>query len=105
MRRRISLAISLLSDPPIIILDEPTTGMDPKTRRNIWSLIQDIKKDKVILLTSHDMLEADSLGDRILVVNKGEVKAIGSPLFLKNLYGKGYKLSITCSPEKEDFVI
>ena len=100
MKRRISLAIALLSNPPILILDEPTTGMDPKTRRNIWGLIQTIKKDKVILLTSHDMVEADCLGDRILVVSKGEIKAIGTPLFLKNLYGEGYRITITCKPEK-----
>jgi len=84
MRRRISLAISLISNPPILILDEPTTGMDPKTRRNIWSLIQKIKKKRAIIMTSHLMLEADSLSDRIMVIVKGEITAIGTPLFLKN---------------------
>lgn len=96
MRRRISLAISLISNPPILILDEPTTGMDPKTRRNIWKLIQKIKKKRAIIMTSHLMLEADSLSDRIMVLVKGEVTAIGTPLFLKNHYGKGYRLSINC---------
>ena len=65
------MSISLISNPAILILDEPTTGMDPKTRRGIWDLIQNMKKERVIILTSHDMLEADSLGDRILVVTKG----------------------------------
>lgn len=99
MRRRMSLAIALISNPPIIILDEPTTGMDPKTRRDIWDLILSIKKDRVIILTSHDMIEADSLGDRIMVVCAGKITAIGTPLFLKNYYGKGYKLTITCEPD------
>ena len=63
-----SLSIALISNPPIIILDEPTTGMDPKTRRDVWDLILSMKKDRVIILTSHDMIEADSLGDRIMVV-------------------------------------
>jgi len=94
MRRRISLAIALISDPPILILDEPTTGMDPKTRRNVWNLIMKIKKSRAIILTSHLMLEADSLSDRIMVLAKGEITAIATPLFLKNLYGKGYRLSI-----------
>jgi len=94
MRRRISLAIALISDPPILILDEPTTGMDPKTRRNVWNLIMKIKKSRAIILTSHLMLEADSLSDRIMVLAKGEITAIATPLFLKNFYGKGYRLSI-----------
>jgi ABC-type multidrug transport system ATPase subunit len=99
MRRRMSLSIALISNPPIIILDEPTTGMDPKTRRNVWDLILSIKKERVIILTSHDMIEADSLGDRIMVVCKGKITAIGTPLFLKNLYGKGYRLMLTCDPD------
>lgn len=68
MKRRISLSIALISNPPILILDEPTTGMDPKTRRNIWDLISIIKKDRAIILTSHLMIEADSLSDRIMVI-------------------------------------
>jgi len=105
MRRRISLAIALISNPPILILDEPTTGMDPKTRRNIWNLIIKIKKERAIILTSHQMIEADSLSDRILVIAKGEVTAIGTPLFLKNLYGEGYRLSLICDVENTEDVI
>ncbi len=104
MKRRISLSIALISNPPIIILDEPTTGMDPKTRRTVWDLILKMKKNRVIILTSHDMIEADSLGDRIMVVTAGEISAIGTPLFLKNLYGKGYRLMITTDPNQEEFV-
>jgi ABC-type multidrug transport system ATPase subunit len=99
MKRRVSLAIALISNPPIIILDEPTTGMDPKTRRSVWDLILKMKRNRVIILTSHDMIEADSLGDRIMVVTAGEISAIGTPLFLKNLYGKGYRLMITTDPD------
>lgn len=96
MKRRISLAISLISNPPILFLDEPTTGMDPKSRRNIWNLIEKIKEDRVIILTSHLMQEADTLSNRIMVLVAGEITAIGTPLFLKNKYGRGYHLSVTC---------
>ena len=105
MRRRISLAISMITNPSILILDEPTTGMDPKTRRNIWKLIQKIKRKRAIILTSHLMIEADSLSDRIMVIVKGEITAIGTPLFLKNYYGKGYRISINCDIEDSDVVI
>ena len=105
MRRRISLSIALISNPEILILDEPTTGMDPKTRRNIWDLITKIKKQRAIILTSHLMIEADSLSDRIMVVANGEVTAIGTPLFLKNFYGQGYRLSIMTEADKANEVI
>ncbi len=67
-----------------MFLDEPTTGMDPKSRREVWSIIQDMKSRMSILLTTHAMEEADVLSDRIMVINKGEMKCVGSSLELKN---------------------
>ena len=64
MRRRLSLAIALLGDPKVVFLDEPTTGMDPVTRRQVWDVIERAKAGRVILLTTHSMEEADILGDR-----------------------------------------
>ncbi len=58
-------------------MDEPTTGMDPKTRREIWEMVKNLKKDKVIVLTTHAMEEAEALADRIVVVAGGELKCIG----------------------------
>lgn len=65
------MAISTLGDPRIIILDEPTTGMDPKSKREAWALIKSIKSNKCILLTTHDMEEADILNDRIAIMKEG----------------------------------
>ncbi len=65
MRRKLSVAISLIGDPRIVFLDEPTTGMDPVSRRQIWAVIERAKKGKVIVLTTHSMEEADILGDKI----------------------------------------
>ena len=84
MKRRLSVAISVIGNPKIIFLDEPTTGMDPVSRKDVWSLIQDLKRDKTIILTTHAMEEADSLADRIAVVVDGKLKCIGTPLNLKN---------------------
>jgi ABC-type multidrug transport system ATPase subunit len=77
MKRRVSLAISAIGNPKIIFMDEPTTGMDPKTRREIWEMVKNLKKDKVIVLTTHAMEEAEALADRIVVVAGGELKCIG----------------------------
>lgn len=68
MKRRISLAISAIGNPKIILMDEPTTGMDPKTRRGVWSMIRELKKNRVVILTTHDMEEAETLSDRIAIM-------------------------------------
>jgi len=63
MRRRLSVAISSIGNPKIIFMDEPTTGMDPLSRQQVWRLIQHIKKNRVVILTTHSMEEADVLCD------------------------------------------
>lgn len=78
----------------ILILDEPTSGMDPKSRRNIWSLLQSLRQNRVILLSTHFMDEADILADRKAVITKGKLKCVGSSVFLKNKFGLGYHLNL-----------
>jgi ABC-type multidrug transport system ATPase subunit len=73
---------------------EPTSGMDPFSRRSTWNIIQRNKKGRVILLTTHFMDEADILGDRVAIMSRGKLQCCGSPLFLKNQYGVGYTLTI-----------
>ena len=94
MRRRLSLAISLLGNPSVIFLDEPTTGLDPETRRFVWSLIEREKKDKCIVLTTHSMEEADALCGRIAIMAHGRLRCIGTNLHLKNRFGDGYKIDL-----------
>lgn len=96
MKRRLSVAISAIGDPKIIFMDEPTTGMDPVSRRDVWTLIQKLKKNKVIILTTHAMEEADILSDRIAVVCDGKLKCVGTPLYLKNAFGDGYRINMVC---------
>eukprot|EP00347_Sterkiella_histriomuscorum_P002432 403368176 len=93
MKRRLSVAISAIGDPRIIFMDEPTTGMDPMSRKDVWSLIQKLKRNKVIILTTHAMEEADVLSDRIALISEGKLKCVGTPLYLKNAFGDGYRIS------------
>ena len=82
-RQRLLLAIALINDPEILFLDEPTTGLDPQSRRNFWALVEDIKsKGKTILLTTHYMDEAQALCDEIAIVDHGKIIAQGAPEFL-----------------------
>ncbi|GJQ09738.1 hypothetical protein GpartN1_g1529.t1 [Galdieria partita] len=96
MQRRLSVAIALTGDPKIVFLDEPTTGMDPVSRRHAWEMIEAAKAGRVIVLTTHSMEEADVLGDRIGIMSKGRLRCLGTPLHLKNKFGTGYRLIILC---------
>ena len=78
----------------MIYLDEPTTGMDPVSRRNVWDIIEEAKPGRAIVLTTHSMEEADILGDRIAIMARGNLRCIGSSLRLKNKFGTGYSISV-----------
>lgn len=77
------------------MLDEPTSGMDTTTRRRFWDIIKLYKKDRIIILTTHYMDEADVLGDRICIMAEGKVQCCGTSLFLKKRFGIGYNLKLT----------
>ena len=76
----------------IVILDEPTSGMDPEARRKTWDVLKSEKQNRTMILTTHFMDEADVLGDRIAIMTTGVVQCCGTPLFLKNKYGVGYHM-------------
>ena len=83
MKRRVSLAIALLAEPSVIFLDEPTTGLDPETKRAMWSLIDIAKAGRSIVLTTHSMEEADALCGRIGIMAYGSLRCLGPSLHLK----------------------
>lgn len=93
-RRKLSVAIALCGDSKFVILDEPTAGMDLGARRALQDMLINYKQDRIILLTTHYMDEADILGDRIGIVAQGKVLCLGSSLFLKNRYGAGFKITL-----------
>ncbi|XP_033111834.1 ATP-binding cassette sub-family A member 5-like [Anneissia japonica] len=93
-KRKLCMGIALIGDPKVVILDEPTSGMDPYSRRSIWTLLKNKREGRVILLTTHFMDEADILADRKAIISNGKLRCYGSSLFLKNRFGIGYKLSM-----------
>jgi ATP-binding cassette subfamily A (ABC1) protein 3 len=91
------VAIAMIGNPPIILLDEPSTGMDPEARHDMWDVIQRIsttKKQASVILTTHSMDEAEALSRKIAILVDGEVKCIGNQQYLKDKFGKGYETDI-----------
>ncbi|XP_078257242.1 cholesterol transporter ABCA5 [Rhinoraja longicauda] len=94
-KRKLSMGIAILGDPKVLILDEPTAGMDPCSRQQVWDLLKKRKAGRVILLTTHFIDEADILADRKAVISQGQLKCVGSSLFLKAKFGVGYNLRMS----------
>ncbi|XP_055602217.1 phospholipid-transporting ATPase ABCA3-like [Uranotaenia lowii] len=92
MKRKLAVGIALCGGSKVVLLDEPTSGMDPSARRALWDLLQLEKKNRTMLLSTHFMDEADVLGDRIAIMADGVLKTVGSPFFLKKTFGVGYRL-------------
>eukprot|EP01083_Nonionella_stella_P020203 56003_1 len=96
-RRKLSVCIALIGRTNLVILDEPTTGMDPFARRATWSLIREYKKNRLVILTTHFMDEAEILADRIGIMVHGKLMCCGSGFYLKQQYDVGYALTIQLS--------
>uniref|UniRef100_A0A4W6D9H3 P-type phospholipid transporter n=1 Tax=Lates calcarifer TaxID=8187 RepID=A0A4W6D9H3_LATCA len=94
MQRKLSVAIAFVGGSKVVVLDEPTAGVDPYSRRGIWDLLLKYRKDRTIILSTHYMDEAELLGDRIAIISQGKLCCCGSPLFLKSKLGSGYYLTV-----------
>lgn len=101
MRRRLSVALAMVGDPKLVFLDEPTTGMDPVSRRKVWEMIQRTKKGRAVVLTTHSMEEADTLGDKVAIMKHGRISVIGTTLDLKRKFGAGYRVSVVLRTRDE----
>uniref|UniRef100_A0A336MK43 CSON001010 protein n=1 Tax=Culicoides sonorensis TaxID=179676 RepID=A0A336MK43_CULSO len=103
-KRKLSVCVALCGRSRIVLCDEPTSGMDPSARRQLWELLLKEKKSRTILISTHFMDEADVLGDRIAIMSQGELQTMGSPFFLKKKFGVGYRLvcvkTESCNPQK-----
>ena len=99
-KRRLSVAMAFAGRSKVIILDEPTSGMDTSARRYSWELLKSYKTDRIILLTTHFMDEADYLGDRIGIMAGGRLICCGSGHYLKNKFGVGYNITFVKKESK-----
>ena len=92
-KRKLSVAIAMMGNPPIIFMDEPSTGMDPKAKRFMWRVISKIsteEKQSTIILTTHSMEEAEALSSRLVIMVEGNFRCIGTPQEIKMKYGRGF---------------
>ncbi|KAG2329701.1 hypothetical protein Bca52824_000881 [Brassica carinata] len=104
MKRRLSVAISLIGSPKVVYMDEPSTGLDPASRMNLWTAIKRAKRHTAIILTTHSMEEAEFLCDRLGIFVDGRLQCIGNPKELKARYGGSYLFTMTTSSEHEQDV-
>lgn len=102
MKRRLNICLALVHDPEIAIFDEPEAGLDPQSRILVRDFIRTIAKDKTIILTTHNMDEADRLSDRVAIIDKGELLLVDSPENLKKTIGEGDILEIVLISDDEN---
>ncbi|KAH8974880.1 hypothetical protein BDL97_01G124900 [Sphagnum fallax] len=105
MKRRLSVAISLIGNPQVVYMDEPSTGLDPASRYNLWNVVKQSKEGRAIILTTHSMEEAEALCDRLGIFVNGQLQCIGNAKELTARYGGLYVLTVTTPQSEEDEVV
>lgn len=88
------MCVALCGNSKFVLLDEPSSGLDLSARRQMWNMLKEAKKDRIIILTTHYMDEADILGDRIGIMSAGKVTCLGTSMFLKHKFGVGYTMTV-----------
>ncbi|XP_037829220.1 retinal-specific phospholipid-transporting ATPase ABCA4a isoform X3 [Kryptolebias marmoratus] len=94
MQRKLSVALAFVGGAKVVILDEPTSGVDPYSRRSIWDLLLKYRAGRTMIMSTHHMDEADLLSDRVAIISQGRLYCCGSPIFLKNCFGAGFYLTL-----------
>ncbi|XP_031735233.1 retinal-specific phospholipid-transporting ATPase ABCA4-like isoform X1 [Anarrhichthys ocellatus] len=94
MQRKLSVALAFVGGAKVVILDEPTSGVDPYSRRSIWDLLLKYRAGRTVIMSTHHMDEADMLSDRVAIMSQGRLYCCGSPIFLKNCFGAGFYLTL-----------
>lgn len=96
-KRKLSVAIALIGNPPLVFLDEPSTGVDPQAKRFMWNIVSKIstlKKKSAVIITTHSMEEAEALATKMGIMVDGEFKCFGTSQHIKNKFGTGYEIEI-----------
>jgi len=104
MKRRLNLALALINDPEILVLDEPEAGLDPQSRVLVREYVQSLAQRKTVILTTHNMDEAERMADRVAIIDYGRLVALDTPYALKRTVGKGDVLDISLSPKSDPAV-
>ncbi|XP_070201581.1 phospholipid-transporting ATPase ABCA3-like [Littorina saxatilis] len=95
MKRKLTTAMSLIGDPSVILLDEPSTGLDPGARRHLWDVLSSVRSGgSTLILTSHSMEECEALCTRVAIMVNGRMKCLGTTQHLKSRFGQGFTLSV-----------
>ena len=100
MKRKLSLAIALIGNPDMLLLDEPSAAVDAAAKRHLWKVIKGRQEHQTVVMTTHSMEEAEACSDRLTVQVAGILRCLGSPLHLKTTYGSGYQLELTLDAEE-----
>jgi ABC-type multidrug transport system ATPase subunit len=96
-KRKLSLAVAMIGEPKVLLLDEPSTGMDPEARRSMWEVIESVSANRSIVLVSHSMEECEALCTRMAIMVSGKIKCLGSTQHIKSKFGAEYQIEIRCS--------
>ena len=96
-KRKLSLALALIGDPKVLFLDEPSTGMDPVSRRNMWDIVNHLSTSRSLVLTTHSMEECEAICTRVGIMSGGKLHCIGTNQHLKSKFGCEYQVEIKCS--------
>ena len=104
-KQKLGLALSLVNDPQLVVLDEPTTGLDPQARRAVWNVIRELKKeDRSVLLTTHYLEEAEVLADRVAIMNHGRIISSGTPEEILEKEGSGERLEVKAAESLAEYL-
>jgi len=99
-KQKLGMALSLVNDPEVVFLDEPTTGLDPQARRAVWEVIRKLKNEgRTVMLTTHYLEEAEELADRVAIMNHGKIAAMGTTEQIESRYGSGQKMIVKANDD------
>ena len=99
-KQKLGMALSLVNDPEVVFLDEPTTGLDPQARRAVWEVIRKLKNEgRTVMLTTHYLEEAEELADRVAIMNHGKIAAMGTTEQIESKYGSGQKMIVKATDD------
>ncbi|CAE7783936.1 ABCA1 [Symbiodinium microadriaticum] len=100
-KRKLSLAVALVGNPKVLFLDEPSSGMDPESRRHMWEVIAQVSADRFVVMTTHSMEECEAICTRVGIMVSGRLQCLGSCHHLKERFGAGYQVDVSTNSDEK----